>query len=91
MDSVKALEFRESIDDLTGIRLEATDIFDYPTLSRLGQYLLSLVSEDKAVHTDQKSDEDKDIDIETLSEEDLSAFIDAEYLLTQPQPKQKNR
>ena len=91
MDSVKALEFRESIDDLTGIRLEATDIFDYPTLSRLGQYLLSLVSEDKAVHTDQKSDEDKDIDIETLSEEDLSALIDAEYLLTQPQPKQKNR
>ncbi len=91
MDSIKALEFRESIDDLTGIRLEATDIFDYPTLSRLGQYLLSLVSEHEASHTDQPVSEDRDIDIETLSEEDLSALIDAEYLLTQPQPKQKNR
>ena len=91
MDSIKALEFRESIDDLTGIRLEATDIFDYPTLSRLGQYLLSLVSEHEASHTDQPVSEDRDIDIETLSEEDLSALIDAEYLLTQPQPKKKNR
>ena len=83
MDSVKALEFRESIDEILGLRLEATDIFDYPSLSVMVPYLLSLLNPEQ---TDEVANEETAqgvADIEGLSEADLAALIDAEFQSTQ--------
>ncbi|MFK7829715.1 MAG: SDR family NAD(P)-dependent oxidoreductase [Congregibacter sp.] len=51
MDSLKALEFRESIEVQFGLRLDAADVFDYPTLETLSNYLLEglALSEAKSV------------------------------------------
>eukprot|EP01054_Gregarina_sp_Poly1_P004682 Gregarina_sp_Poly_1__4681@NODE_24_length_20154_cov_63_859810_g22_i0_p1_GENE_NODE_24_length_20154_cov_63_859810_g22_i0NODE_24_length_20154_cov_63_859810_g22_i0_p1_ORF_typecomplete_len6649_score1079_63ketoacylsynt/PF00109_26/1_3e25ketoacylsynt/PF00109_26/1_3e73ketoacylsynt/PF00109_26/1_5e81KR/PF08659_10/3_3e56KR/PF08659_10/2_4e03KR/PF08659_10/1_6e55KR/PF08659_10/3_4e50KR/PF08659_10/8_1e02Acyl_transf_1/PF00698_21/3e83Acyl_transf_1/PF00698_21/1_6e78Ketoacylsynt_C/PF02801_22/4_7e42Ketoacylsynt_C/PF02 len=48
IDSLGAVEFRNSLQNKLGIKLAATAMFDYPTLQALGDHIGSLVEEQLA-------------------------------------------
>jgi pimaricinolide synthase PimS2/candicidin polyketide synthase FscD len=79
MDSLKVLEFRERIAALCGIKLEASDIFDYPNLSDLSRYVLTQIAPMATTSIDTSTDHIDAADLSGLSEEEITQLIEAEY------------
>ncbi len=79
MDSLKVLELRESIAALCGIKLEASDIFDYPNLADLSRYVLTQIAPVATTNIDAPTGHTDASDLSRLSEEEIARLIDAEY------------
>jgi acyl transferase domain-containing protein/acyl carrier protein len=85
MDSLMAVELKNSLETELGRPLRSTLVFDYPTIEALADYLISSVLSTDESSTAAKEDEKaKDIqseilsEIEQLSEDKLEAAIDDE-------------
>ncbi|GAB6040376.1 type I polyketide synthase [Endothiovibrio diazotrophicus] len=85
MDSLKALEFREAIETFSGVQLEASDVFDYPTVRVLSRYVLEQLAPAEAAPdaaesgTAAGSSDDALPDLAGMSEEEIARRIEEEY------------
>ncbi|MCB0207975.1 MAG: SDR family NAD(P)-dependent oxidoreductase, partial [Anaerolineae bacterium] len=83
IDSMLALELKKRLETDLGYSLPSTVIFDYPTLDALTEFLMSKmfgeVSEDMSPKTGDELDPARLAEINQLSDDELTAVIDAEF------------
>ncbi|EAZ91777.1 type I polyketide synthase [Crocosphaera chwakensis] len=84
MDSLMALEFRNRLQTRLGRSLPNTLTFDYPNIEAITHYILEQFEDSQVIHDDSTNQQKQELanswqDLEQLSDEDLSAFIDSEF------------
>lgn len=89
MDSLTAFEFREAIQNLTGLTIGTPIIFDYPSIDAMTGYLIGQLQPHVVAGTDtrvapiqtppSKARPMDGIDITALSDEDIARLIEQEF------------
>ncbi|NEP63755.1 MAG: SDR family NAD(P)-dependent oxidoreductase, partial [Symploca sp. SIO2G7] len=76
MDSLTALELKNSLQNSLGLSLPSTLVFDYPTVAALLDYLASQLLETNVPTAEISQDSDRLETAERLSEEQLADLMD---------------
>ncbi|WP_107666515.1 type I polyketide synthase [Cyanothece sp. BG0011] len=80
MDSLMALEFRQRLQTRLGRSLPNTLTFDYPNIEAISNYILEQFKDETETQKESKTQEKNEFqELEGLSDEELSAFIDSEF------------